>query len=99
VISSSVFMHIAARFWLEDVEFKRAVATVIALFAVGGVLFVVQFPVILSLLVLVSIGIITVQTIYQTDMKKAVLILAVYMIVSLIIGTVANAVFQLVGRI
>ncbi|MDY6780729.1 MAG: hypothetical protein SV760_09375 [Halobacteria archaeon] len=97
LVSASVFMHLSARFWLEEVEFVRAVATVTVLVGVGGLLVLLELPTLLSLLVLVTATLITVQVAYDVDAKKAVQVFLVYMVITTIFGVLLNSLFRLLG--
>ncbi|MDY6764798.1 MAG: hypothetical protein SV377_03795 [Halobacteria archaeon] len=85
VLVSSLLMHLAARFVLEGAEFKRAVGAVIFLTMVASVLSFFEVPISLSLLTILVVGFITVQTVYQTTTRNTAFIIAVYMVVSVIV--------------
>lgn len=97
VVTASIFMHVSARFWLDDAEFRRAVAVVVVLVVIGLGLAAVQPPLVLSIVFLAAAALIVIQVAYDIEMKESVLIALVYLVLTAIVGGVTNALLRILG--
>ncbi|MFB6282446.1 MAG: hypothetical protein ABEK59_00735 [Halobacteria archaeon] len=96
LVTAAVFMHFAARTTVKDVDWYRAPATVLVLFLTAVAVSFASLPPVVSVLVLVTVALITVQSIYQISMKKSVIVLVAYMVLTTVVGVLLQGIIGLI---